>query len=175
MDKVRCDVCVHSCEHTGHNMYPSRGGGNDALLSASSESDRLAHGSTFVCPISGNHLEGTHPGALLPLDTLSILALFQSFENQRALVSNAKLVQEAEKKSEKPGARCLNARHGNGAKTTTRATKKPYVHLLKCKALAGPNIHPSYNPSVSRLRSFGLRGSTQPCSGAEGEGGSAAL
>lgn len=44
----------------------------------------------------------------------------------------------------------------------------PYVHLLTCKALAGPNIHPSYNPSVNRLRSFRLRWSTQPAAGKEG-------
>lgn len=54
--------------------------------------------------------------------------------------------------------RAKGKKHGNSRRV------RPYVHLLKYKALAGPNIHPSYNPSVNRLRSFRLSwvGSTQP-------------
>lgn len=55
----------------------------------------------------------------------------------------------------------------------SRAGLYPYVHLLKCKALAGPNIHPSYNPSVNRLWSSRLSWSAQ-LAGTQMRGGSCA-
>lgn len=77
----------------------------------------------------------------------------------------------ARERAIKPGSRLITTKT---RKVSIKVTERmhPYVHLLKCKALAGPNIHPSYNPSVNRLWSFRLSWvrSTQPAE----RGGSAA-
>lgn len=69
----------------------------------------------------------------------------------------------------KPGGRVVTHDAQKKKPNTTTTTKHlqveetealsfhTYVHLLTCKALAGPNIRPSYNPSVNRLWSFGQR------------------
>ena len=82
--------------------------------------------------------------------------LFKRLDKQFSSVASAKTRADATRRQNQAPVAQSERKKRKEAKSSGLKQADPYVHLLKYKALAGPNIHPSYNPSVNRLWSFRL-------------------